>query len=434
MPEQAVVMPKVGESVTEGTVLQWLKADGDMVEVDEALVEVETEKVNVEIPSPWAGKLRIAVQEGETVKVDDPLAFIEVAVTSGAGRETKAQARQAAAMAGPVASPGRVAAAPPDGRGGANGAQPPGNGSRAHRYSPAVLNLAREHNIDLTQLHGTGLFGRITRKDVLAYVEARSRGDVETQPEPVASAERRADAEIAGGATRAGEELVPLTPMRRTIAERMSRSVREIPHVWLMMEADVTGLVRLRARVKDAFRTREGVDLSYLPFAIHAVVESLKDHPVLNSSWSDQGILLKKQHNIGVAVATEHGLVVPVIHQAGDLSIPGLARRVADLAERARARRLRIEDVEGGTFTVDNTGAFGSIVSVPIINHPQAAIMTIEAVVQRPVVVNDAIAIRHMVNLCLSFDHRVTDGAEAGAFLQAVKRRLESITDDSDLV
>lgn len=413
MAEQALVMPKVGESVTEGTVLRWLKEEGEDVEVDEAVVEVETEKVNVEIPSPWAGRLRIVVQEGEKVKVDDPLAYIDAVEASGGAVRTPGEARGEAAVSPAVA---------PAARGRDKEQAAAGNGSKATRYSPAVLNLAREHNVDLAQLAGSGLMGRITRKDVLAYIEGRS-----------ATAAAEARTEAAPAEARASAGLLPLTPTRRTIAERMVRSAQTIPHVWLMMEADLTGLVRLRQQAKEEFRAREGVELTYLPFVIKAAVEGLKDHPVLNSSWTDEGILLKNEINVGIAVATKEGLIVPVVHHADDLSIAGLARRVADLADRARNRKLRIEDVEGGTFTIDNTGAFGSIVSVPIINHPQAAIMTIEAIVQRPVVINDAIAIRSIANLCMSFDHRILDGAEAGAFLSNVKRRLEAFGPESAL-
>jgi 2-oxoisovalerate dehydrogenase E2 component (dihydrolipoyl transacylase) len=305
------------------------------------------------------------------------------------------------------------------------------DGSRETRYSPAVVNLAREHKIDLTQLHGSGLFGRITRKDVLAYIESRAAAvEAEAPGARLRPPEMRAPEPAPAPQ---GDQLVPLSATRRTIAERMVRSVQTIPHVWLMMEADVTGLVRLRRQVKDQFREREGVDLTYLPFFIKAAVEGLKDHPILNSTWTDAGVLLKRDLNIGVAVAADEGLVVPVIHHADDLSIAGLARHLTDLSERARARKLRIEDVEGGTFTVDNTGAFGSIASIPIINYPQAAIMTTEAIVARPVVTNDAIAIRHMVNLCLSFDHRIMDGAQAGGFLESVRARLEAFGDDTIL-
>ena len=423
MTDQPLIMPKVGESITEGTILSWLKQDGETVEVDEPVVEVETEKVNVEIPSPWAGKLRIRVPEGEKVKVEEPLGYIETMEDSGGPADSQSRARaRTPSLPGPASRAGR-------GRGGAANMaveQSAGTaadsanqqGSQSTRYSPAVLSLAREHDVDLTQLSGSGLLGRITRKDVVAHLVARAAAPL------VVAAGTLPQAKAEAPSMRAGE-IMPLTPMRRTIAERMARSAASIPHVWLMMEADVSGLVRLRQQVKEEFREREGVDLTYLPFVIKAVVEGLKDHPILNSSWSDEGIALKKELNIGLAVATEQGLIVPVVHHADDLSIGGLARKVDDLAGRARARKLRIEDVEGGTFTVDNTGAFGSVISVPLINYPQAAIMTFEAIVQRPVVVNDAIAIRHIVNLCMSFDHRILDGAQAGAFLSSVKGRLE---------
>jgi 2-oxoisovalerate dehydrogenase E2 component (dihydrolipoyl transacylase) len=414
MAEQALVMPKVGESVTEGTVLRWLKADGDMVAVDEPVVEVETEKVNVEIPSPWSGKLRVAAQEGDKVKVDEPLAFIETDASLAAAPPAPARRGLPAATAAP-------------GRGALSGRQDAGDNSRATRYSPAVLNLAREHDIDLTKLRGSGLFGRITRKDVLAYIEGRAAAaQGAAAPGPSAPAPATAARPAAPTPAAAeGDQLVPLSATRRTIAERMLRSVQQVPHAWLMMEADVTGLVKLRTAVKDEFARREGVELTFLPFFIKAAVEGLREHPVLNSTWGEQGVVLKRRINIGVAVAAEEGLIVPVVHDADELSIAGLARRLADVAERARARRLRIEDVEGGTFTVDNTGAFGSVVSVPIINFPQAAIMTVEAIVKRPVVREDAIAIRDMVNLCLSFDHRILDGAQAGRFLASVRQRLE---------
>ena len=229
------------------------------------------------------------------------------------------------------------------------------------------------------------------------------------------------------------EERIPLSPVRRMIADTMMRSVTQIPHAWSMVEADITRLVALRRRERDDFRRREGVNLTYLPFALKAVAASLKEHPTLNASWGEDCIVLKRRINLGIAVAAPSGLVVPVLHDADRLSIAGLAHAVADLSGRARAGRLRLPDVQGGSFTVNNTGALGSILGGPIINHPQAGIITTEAVQQRPVVVNDAIAIRWMMNLCLSFDHRINDGAEAGAFLQSVKRRLEAMDDDTPI-
>ena len=403
---ESLVMPLVGESVTEGTVLRWLKAEGDHVARDEPLVEVETEKVNVEISSPWAGVLeRIVAREGDTVPVGEPLAFIE------------AEEPVAAAPGAPVVRAEPAPAAPVE-------AAPAGPSSRegpAGRYSPAVLTLAREHSVDLSQVKGTGVEGRISRKDVLAFVAARGAA-------PAASA-----APPAAPRPAAPAEVRRLTPTRRTIAERMSRSAQTVPHVWLAVEADVTRLAQWRRQVKDDFRQREGADLTFLPFAIKAVVGALKEHPILNSAWSDEGIVFKREINIGVAVATDEGLIVPVVHGADGLSIAALARKLSDLTERARARRLNIQDVEGGTFTVDNTGAFGSIMSVPIVNHPQAAIMTLETVVPRPVVVDDAIAVRHMVNLCLSFDHRILDGAQAGAFMASVRAKMEAFGPDTPL-
>jgi 2-oxoisovalerate dehydrogenase E2 component (dihydrolipoyl transacylase) len=407
---EALVMPMVGESVTEGTVLRWLKAEGDHVGRDEPLVEVETEKVDVEIPSPWAGVLqRIVAHEGDTVPVGEPLAYIEAEIPVGAPLAAPSQA----------AAPPQEATAPQAPRRPADVAPTPRPG--AGRYSPAVLSLAREHGVDLSQVKGTGIDGRVTRKDVLAFVTAGAAAPA--APPAPAEAPRPA----------APGEVLRLTPTRRTIAERMSRSAQTVPHVWMAVEADVTPLARWRQQMKADFRQREGADLTFLAFAVNAVVGALKEHPILNSSWSDEGIVLKREINMGVAVAADEGLIVPVIHGADGLSISAIAKKLSDLAERARARKLTIQDVQGGTFTIDNTGAFGSIVSVPIINFPQAAIMTLEAVVPRPVVVDEAIAIRHMVNLCLSFDHRILDGAQAGAFMASVKAKMEAFGPDTEL-
>ncbi len=403
-------MPMVGESVTEGTVVRWLKAEGDRIARDEPLVEVETEKVDVEIPSPWAGVLqRVVAREGDTVPVGEPLAYIEVEVAVGTPQA--ADSRVGAQHAAPL-----------------HEAVTPAGGRPAGRYSPAVLALAREHGIDLSQVKGTGIEGRITRKDVLAYVAAA--------PPSRAGAPRPAASGAPVGA-RPGEVL-PLTPTRRTIAERMSRSAQTVPHAWMAVEADVTPLARWRQQIKEDFRQREGADLTFLVFAVNAVVGALKEYPILNSAWSDGGIVLKPEINVGVAVATAEGLIVPVIHGADGLSIAALAKKLSDLGERARARKLAIEDVQGGTFTVDNTGAFGSIMSVPIINHPQAAILTLEAVVPRPVAIDDApdgqaIAIRNLVNLCISFDHRILDGAQAGAFMASVKLKMEAFGPGTEL-
>ena len=262
--------------------------------------------------------------------------------------------------------------------------------------------------------------GRVTRDDVLRFLEPAAGPATVPVPAPVSE-------------TNSDEERLAITPVRRMIAEAMMRSASQIPHAWSMVEVDINGLVALRNRERDAFRQREGINLTYLPFALKAVAGALKDNPTLNASWGDDHIVLKRRINLGIAVAAPTGLVVPVIHDADRLSIAGLAHAIDDLAGRARSGALRLEDVQGGTFTVNNTGALGSSISGPIINHPQAGILTTEAVQQRPVVINDAIAIRWMMNLCLSFDHRINDGEESGAFLQSVKRRLEAVDGDTPI-
>ncbi len=386
-----LVMPQLGETITEGTITRWLKKVGDWVEKYEPVVEVNTDKVDVEVPSPEAGHLReILVREGMTVAVGEVLAVLEeaaVAVEEEAAAPTPAAAAPAAARA---------------------------------RATPRVRKLAREHGVDLEQVSGSGTGGRIIEEDVLAYLSTWQP----PRPPPPAAAEVGPEQEV---------ELVPFTPMRRTIAQRMAQSAFSAPHAWLSMEADVSALVRLRETVKEEFRRREGVELTYVPFVVKAVTEALREHPVLNSGWSEEGIVLKKRIHVGVAVAIDDGLVVPVIRDADQLSIAGLTHAVQKLTDRARAGRLALDDVQGGTFTVNNTGAFGSVVSMPIINPGQAAILSMEAIVKKPVVVGDAIAIRHTLNLCLSFDHRVMDGAAAGHFLQTVKKRLEEMDPEMSL-
>ena len=301
----------------------------------------------------------------------------------------------------------------------------PDEAGERRRYSPAVRRLARDHDIDPDSLSGSGMGGRVTREDVMRAVETRG-ATAGAAPAPTHTTALapilRTEASVG-----ADEEAVPLTAVRRIIAEHMSRSASEIPHAWSMIEVDVTPLAAYRDRMKDEFRQREGVALTYLPFAIKALVEALKENPLLNSSWGGDKIILKKRTNIGIAVAAPGGLVVPVIHNADGYSVAGLSRAAQELTDRARQGRLSLDDVQGGTFTLNNTGALGSVVSQPIINHPQAGILTIEAVQKRPVVVNDAIAIRSMMNVCLSFDHRIVDGSESSAFLQAVKQRLEAM-------
>ena len=419
-----IELPHVGESVTEGVIGKWLKQVGDSVEKYDPLVEVVTDKVNMEVPAPATGTLTsILVEEGATVPMGEPIA--EMAVEGGedeAVREAPAAAGegQAAQDAPSAEGDGRARAdrvgtlltdVAPVGPTGSGGPISTGAGmaaSRGGRYSPAVLRLAEQHDIDLSQVAGTGISGRVTRKDVQSHIDSK-----DSEP-----------------ATMEDSERLPLTPVRRMIAENMVKSTTTIPEAWTLVEADVSGLVKLRERTKADFARREGVDLTYLAFVVKVVAEALKEHRMVNSSWDGDAIILKKRVNVGVAVAAPGGLVVPVIHDADRLSVAGAARAIDDLVARARGGKLSLDDVQGGTFTINNTGALGSVVGKAIINPPEAAILNTESIVKRPVVVGDAIAIRSIMNLCLTFDHRILDGAEASAFIADVKRRLEAIDPD----
>ena len=434
-----IELPQVGESVTEGTIVQWLKGVGDHVDRYDPLVEVLTDKVSMEVPSPVAGVItELLAEEGQTLPMGAPIASIQTedAVESPApNRITPAAPAEEpqsidrtgvllkdVAPVGPTGSGNVIIPAAQD----TAASEQAGRGRQRRRYSPAVQRLADEHGIDLSQVQGTGISGRITRKDVLAYTEARAQSTV--LEAPAASVPT-----VSAVSVTADEERLPLSPVRRLIAANMKRSASEIPAAWSITEVDVSGLVRRREALRDDFQRREGVNLTYLHFVIKAVAESLRENPLLNSSWADDAIILKKRINIGIAVAAPDGLVVPVLRDADTLSVAGIAVRASDLTARARQGRLAVEDVQGGTFTLNNTGALGSIASQPIINHPQAAILTTEAVVKRPVVIGDAIGIRSLMNICLTFDHRIMDGAEASAFSNAVKRRLEAICDDTGI-
>ncbi len=453
--------------MVEGTIGKWLKQPGDSVRRYEPLVEVVTDKVTMEVPSPVEGELlRLLAAEGETLPMGAPIAEVgepgeppsdDTPAAPASSQPQQAQATQAPAgttgylmrdvtPVGPTGGAAVEAAEPMVGVGVQPAPTPPPTvaaispapeqrtvpeapaqaaaaapeGGR-QRLSPAVRRLAREHSVDLARISGTGLGGRITRDDVLRYL-------AEPQPAPAVASTSPV---VEGGPE---DERVPLTPVRRMIAEAMVRSVTEIPHAWSTKEVDVSGLVALRQAVRSDFERREGISLTYMPFVIQAVVEALRKVPTMNASWGGDAIILKRRINLGLAVAAPNGLIVPVIHGADRLNLVGLAHAVHDITERARTNRLAIDDVQGGTFTLNNTGALGSsLVSGPIINHPQAGIMTSETIEKRAVVRNDAIAIRSMMNICLSFDHRINDGAEASAFLDAVKTRLESFTPDSSV-
>jgi len=424
-----IKMPQLGESVTEGTVDKWLKREGDLVKRDEPLVEVVTDKVNAEIPSPFEGKLvKISVSEGETVRVGAVIAQIEVAgATPAAASAAPAQAGEIGVAHSEVppapaggATPGAVAA-PTSGD--------DGSGERA-RLSPAVRKLAAEHGIDAAALRGSGMGGRVTRDDVLAAVETGQAAPAAPLAPAAAQAPapaKPAPAKVDG----AREELVKLSVMRRSIAEHMVRSLATSPHAWTLQEVDVTNLVRYRDAEKDSFKARHGAALTYLPFVVQIVCAAIKQYPWLNSTWTDEGVVLKSYINMGVAVSIPDGLIVPVLKDADQRGFTDLVRGLNDLIERARNKQLKTEDVQGGTFTLNNTGSTGSVASQPIINQPQAAILTTESIVKRPVIVADAIAIRHMMNMCLSFDHRIIDGMMAGQFLGSIKKRLEEWTPGS---
>lgn len=296
--------------------------------------------------------------------------------------------------------------------------------------------LAAEHAVDVTQISGSGIGGRVTKKDVLEFVQRRDSAAPAAEPTGGVAA-RRAEVtaqQAPPAPSAAGDTLIPLTPMRRAIAEHMTRSRHTSPHAWTMVEVDMTRVARIRSKQRDAFRQHHGVDLTFLPFVAKAVVAALRQIPTLNSTWTDQGVVLRNDINLGLAVALEDGLVVPVIKGADRLSMAGIALAAADLTDRARAGKLRIDDVEGGTFTLNNAGSLGTVMSQAIINQPQAAIVVMDAIVKRPVVVeDDAIAVRSMMNLCISFDHRINDGLGAARFLRSVKDTLESIDDSAAL-
>jgi 2-oxoisovalerate dehydrogenase E2 component (dihydrolipoyl transacylase) len=425
-----ILMPQLGESVTEGTIAKWLKKPGDPVSKYEPICEVSTDKVNAEVPSKIEGTIvELVVEEGTTVSVGDLICRIQEAGTAAAEEEPKAEAAKEEKASAKAEVPAQEET------------------SMKQRYSPAVLKLANEHNIDLTRISGTGRGGRITRKDILRAIEqgvpAAAEQPVaaeksaapreETKQEPAQPKQPAPVAEAAGVPLENGDIEIPVTAVRRTIAQRMVQSKHEAPHAWTMMEVDVTGLVELRNRLKEDFKKREGVNLTFMPFFIKAVVDSLKEFPYLNSVWGGDKIILKKRINISIAVATDDALYVPVIHDADEKSILGLARAVSQLAEKTRAGKLDLKDMQGGTFTVNNTGSFGSVLSAPIINHPQAAILSFESIVKRPVVTNQMIAVRDMMNICLSLDHRILDGLMAGRFLKRVKERLEAYGPNSEI-
>ena len=431
-------MPKLGESVTEGTIGKWLKQPGEKVEKYDLLVEVQTDKVNTEIPSPVAGTLKdVKVKEGDTVPIGALLATFDTADAGAAEAPTPAastpevpSAPQRAAAAtppppqAPAAAPETPAARPTQGSPAAVATAPSSNGDV--RATPVVRKLAAEHGVDLDRIQGTGLNGRVTRQDVEQLV-----AQLQSQPQPQAQrqAARPAVVQPEMPQPMAGDEAMPLTQMRKAIANAMVLSKTTIPHAAAMMEIDWTNVAKFRESVRESFKAREGYELTYLPFAIKAVTIALRRHPNVNARWTDQGVLKVKAINLGIAISLgDDGLVVPVIKNADDLSITGIARAVRDLATRAKTKKLTIPDFEGGTFTVNNGGTLGTYLSYPIVNPGQAAIMTTEAIGKRVVALDDdSIGIRTMGNVVMSFDHRVMDGATAAAFLRDVKAWIQGV-------
>jgi 2-oxoisovalerate dehydrogenase E2 component (dihydrolipoyl transacylase) len=447
-----ITMPQLGETVTEGTVAQWLKKPGDAIEKYEAFVEVSTDKVNAEVPSPVSGVLReIICKEGETVATGAPIAIIdEVGVEASAPAVPTAPAVPNT----PAPTSTRVAASAPVAPVATNGSNGSSNGTYAsngatngstngdlRRFSPAVRRLARAHHIDVATLRGTGTNGRVTANDVIAAANegpsAAMAATILREPLPAPTAAVKATTPPPAGTSTYAEPvpgtIVPLSQARKIIAKRMVESLETAPHAWTMVEVDVTKLWRWRAQEKERFLAEKGYSLTLLPFFIHAVVQSLKKQPLLNARFSDEGIHVARDYNIGIAIGLDTNLIVPVIRDADSLSIGGIAVAAGKLIEKARAGKLGADDLNGGTFTVNNTGANGSVLSKPIINGGQAGIVTMEAIVKRPVVIDDAIAIRSMMNVCLSLDHRVIDGTIANAFLGDLKRRLEAMKPGGDL-
>jgi 2-oxoglutarate dehydrogenase E2 component (dihydrolipoamide succinyltransferase) len=410
-----VLMPQMGESIAEGTVVRWIKKVGDQVDRDEPLFEISTDKVDAEIPSPAAGVLaEIRVKEGETVAVNSVVATIGDSVTLQPDRPAQPDATQPDPARPDATRP--YQAKPDQPRAAAVPATAPLDDPRRARSSPLVRRIAKEHDVDIAEIPGTGVGGRVTKQDILGFLERR----------PAAGTRPAAPATGHVPAFRPGEavEIVPMGVMRRKIAEHMVLSRRTSAHVHSVFEVNFGRVARLRDRHKAAYE-RDGVKLTFLSFIAKAVVGALRSFPLLNSSLDGDNIVYKKDVNLGVAVALDWGLIVPVVHNADEKNLLGLSRAIADLAARARAKQLKPEDVQDGTFTITNPGIFGAQFGMPIINQPQVAILGVGTIEKRAVVVEDAIGIRPMGYLTLGFDHRLVDGAIADQFLAQVKETLE---------
>ncbi|MFE4353289.1 dihydrolipoamide acetyltransferase family protein [Peribacillus butanolivorans] len=411
MKIQQMKMPQLGESVTEGTISKWLVRPGDHVNKYDSIAEVMTDKVTAEIPSSFTGKIiEIFAKENETMVVGEVICAIEVENVSEKKEDSDQQLVESLKTIETTTSSIHLKT----------------------RYSPAVLKISQENGIDLTKVKGSGRDGRITRKDLVKLLEKgvdKSEESHELAPTVIASKQDPVEKSISSIETSVqsvGDIEIPITGIRKTIAANMVKSKHEVPHAWMMVEVDATNLVKNRDSLKAEFKQKEGYNLTYFAFFIKAVSQALTEFPEMNSMWAGDKIIQKKDINISIAVAASNALFVPVIKHADEKSIKGLAREVHELAQKVRTGKLKPEDMQNGTFTVNNTGAFGSIQSMGIINHPQAAILQVESIVKRPVIIDDMIAVRNMVNLCLSIDHRVLDGLVCGKFLARIKEIIET--------
>jgi 2-oxoglutarate dehydrogenase E2 component (dihydrolipoamide succinyltransferase) len=426
-----VVMPQMGESIAEGTIVRWIKKVGDSIDRDEPLFEISTDKVDAEIPSPAAGVLtEIKVKEGETVAVNSVVATIghageAVAAASDAGMLPEAAVGQPEpAPAAVTRESGQEAAAsrerpsvprqptPDDDQGDVEDV-------RRQKSSPLVRRIAQEHHVDIARIHGTGLSGRVTKQDILDYIESAKARDAATPAAPPATPPP-------GPIYKPGENVhvVPMSVMRKKIAEHMVLSAHTSPHVYSVYEVNFARVAALREKKKAAYEAA-GAKLTFTAFIAKAAIDALRQFPIVNASIDGDNIVYKKDINLGIAVALENGLVVPVIRNADEKNLLGLSRAINDVATRARAKKLNPEEVQSGTFTITNPGIFGALYGLPLINQPQVAILGVGAIEKRPVVIDDAIAIRPVCHLTLGHDHRLVDGADAGRFLAFLKERLE---------
>ena len=454
-----IQMPQLGETIIEGTILKWLKAEGDTIERDEPLFEISTDKVDTEVPSPVAGTVtKILIAEGATVPVGTELAEIDSGEGAAGGASAGGGSADAGAASGgspesdgsqggaepPAASPPAAAGSPaptppavPSPTGGAIAASAtaplPERGPRSQILSPLVRKMAAEHSIDLSQVVGTGTGGRITKQDVQAVIAGGGTSAPAMVPAGAPAATPTFASVPTPAVAGAGEEVVPMSKVRKLIAEHMHTSLQTSARAWNMVEVNFENIVRVRERAKDAFAAREGISLTYTSFVSRATTDALLAFPQVNAELRGEDMVLKHYVNLGIAVSYDEGLIVPVIKGADTLNIVGLQRAITDLANRARSHHLKPDEITGGTFSITNPGPYGSMLSLPIIAQPQTAILAFDAIEKRPVVIDDAIAIRHMAYLSMSWDHRVIDGAMAAQFLARVKQNLETWDFSEDL-